>query len=118
MLQPDDGAGLAVDERVVLDRHARPRAASVRPYAPAAGAGERLAHDVARGDDGRVRARLREEDAGLGGRVRGEGRIAIEVVLGHVEEQRDVRTEARRALELEARDLDHDDPARTGGRRA
>ena len=57
------------------------------------------------------------EDARLGRGVVVDAVVAVEMIFGHVEHGRRIGVEARRALELEARKLEHED-VRHSGRRA
>ena len=61
------------------------------------------AHRVLGVEHGEVSAPLRFEKPGLGGRVVLEGVVAVQVVGGHVQGQRDVRPELRHRLDLKTR---------------
>jgi hypothetical protein len=68
-------------------------------------------------EHGPVLARLRREEARLRVAIVGEARMAVEMVVGHVQEAADVRAEALDPLELEARHLgDADVPLGLEGR--
>ena len=108
----------------------RSRASLPWKNAPSPGSGSpetrtgssRAARDCGPGEHGRVvgvddrpvASRLVLEDARLRGGVRLERRVAVEVIRREVEPDRHLRVEAHDALELEARDLGHEDAPRRG----
>src|SRR5688572_5183046 len=86
------------EKRSPLDGVVRPRPEAHEPALAASRLG--LAHRVARGHDRDVGSRLVDEGVALGVGVGLKARIAVEVVLRHVEQHADLGTKLRRAFEL------------------
>ena len=83
-------------------------ARSERDDAPVTAPRLPLAHRVPDGDDGKVFGGLPGESVPLRVRVGVDPVVAIEMVVRHVEEDRDPRAKCVHALHLEARDLEDD----------